>query len=196
MSAYSAHRAKSSLSNHSHNRAGSTIPVRTCGKTTSPTQVKTDCKLPASGVRPRRQPCHHKRNSCCHSSFKGARASDTFVALEKAGIENVASYVGLWNEWGDSSLPTDSEAIACTKPSLRRSLGSSRYGCVVGSSRCNGGPGRSRAVDVRAARLCETRLGSTGGNVRRTERWAQPQFYCQYPIGSAATNSRPVKMSR
>ncbi|HEY7797404.1 MAG TPA: sulfurtransferase [Hyphomonadaceae bacterium] len=41
--------------------------------------------------------------------FKGARASNTFVALEEAGIRNVKIYFGSWNEWSrDSSLPIDS----------------------------------------------------------------------------------------
>lgn len=35
--------------------------------------------------------------------FKGARASNTFVALKDAGIKNVAMYFGSWNEW--SRLP-------------------------------------------------------------------------------------------
>jgi thiosulfate/3-mercaptopyruvate sulfurtransferase len=40
--------------------------------------------------------------------FKGARASNTFVALEEAGITNVGIYFGSWNEWSrDSSLPIE-----------------------------------------------------------------------------------------
>jgi len=40
--------------------------------------------------------------------FKGARASNTFVALEEAGIKNVGIYFGSWNEWSrDPSLPID-----------------------------------------------------------------------------------------
>jgi thiosulfate/3-mercaptopyruvate sulfurtransferase len=40
--------------------------------------------------------------------FKGARTSNTFVALKEAGIENVRNYFGSWNEWSrDSSLPID-----------------------------------------------------------------------------------------
>lgn len=38
--------------------------------------------------------------------FKGARASNTFVALEEAGIKDVRIYFGSWNEWSrDPSLP-------------------------------------------------------------------------------------------
>ncbi|MGE4063678.1 MAG: sulfurtransferase [Rhodospirillaceae bacterium] len=40
--------------------------------------------------------------------FKGARASNTFVALEEAGIKNVSIYFGSWNEWSrDPSLPIE-----------------------------------------------------------------------------------------
>lgn len=40
--------------------------------------------------------------------FKGARASNAFVALQEAGIEDVRIYFGSWNEWSrDSSLPID-----------------------------------------------------------------------------------------
>jgi thiosulfate/3-mercaptopyruvate sulfurtransferase len=40
--------------------------------------------------------------------FKGARASNTFVALEEAGIRNVGIYFGSWNEWSrDPSLPIE-----------------------------------------------------------------------------------------
>lgn len=40
--------------------------------------------------------------------FKGARASNTFVALEEAGIKDVRLYLGSWNEWSrDPSLPIE-----------------------------------------------------------------------------------------
>jgi thiosulfate/3-mercaptopyruvate sulfurtransferase len=40
--------------------------------------------------------------------FKGARASNTMVALQEAGISNVRLYFGSWNEWSrDPSLPID-----------------------------------------------------------------------------------------
>lgn len=40
--------------------------------------------------------------------FKGARASNTFVALEEAGIKNVRIYFASWNEWSrDPSLPIE-----------------------------------------------------------------------------------------
>jgi thiosulfate/3-mercaptopyruvate sulfurtransferase len=40
--------------------------------------------------------------------FKGARASNTFVALEEAGIKRVGIYFGSWNEWSrDPTLPIE-----------------------------------------------------------------------------------------
>jgi thiosulfate/3-mercaptopyruvate sulfurtransferase len=40
--------------------------------------------------------------------FKGARASNTLVALEDAGVKNVSLYFGSWNEWSrDPSLPIE-----------------------------------------------------------------------------------------
>jgi thiosulfate/3-mercaptopyruvate sulfurtransferase len=40
--------------------------------------------------------------------FKGARASNTFVALEEAGVKDVSIYFGSWNEWSrDPSLPIE-----------------------------------------------------------------------------------------
>jgi thiosulfate/3-mercaptopyruvate sulfurtransferase len=40
--------------------------------------------------------------------FKGARASNTMVALKEAGINNVRMYFGSWNEWSrNASLPIE-----------------------------------------------------------------------------------------
>jgi thiosulfate/3-mercaptopyruvate sulfurtransferase len=40
--------------------------------------------------------------------FKGARASNTLVALNEAGVRNVRMYFGSWNEWSrDPSLPIE-----------------------------------------------------------------------------------------
>ena len=40
--------------------------------------------------------------------FKGARASNTLVALKEAGVEAVTLYFGSWNEWSrDPSLPIE-----------------------------------------------------------------------------------------
>jgi len=41
--------------------------------------------------------------------FKGARASNTLVALKEAGVHDVRMYFGSWNEWSrDESLPIES----------------------------------------------------------------------------------------
>jgi thiosulfate/3-mercaptopyruvate sulfurtransferase len=40
--------------------------------------------------------------------FKGARASNTYVALKEAGVKDVRMYFGSWNEWSrDPSLPIE-----------------------------------------------------------------------------------------
>jgi thiosulfate/3-mercaptopyruvate sulfurtransferase len=40
--------------------------------------------------------------------FKGARASNTFVGLQEAGIKNMKIYFGSWNEWSRNfDLPID-----------------------------------------------------------------------------------------
>ena len=40
--------------------------------------------------------------------FKGARTSNTFIALKEAGVKDVRTYFGSWNEWSrDPSLPID-----------------------------------------------------------------------------------------
>lgn len=40
--------------------------------------------------------------------FKGARASNTLVALREAGVQDVRMYFGSWNEWSrDESLPIE-----------------------------------------------------------------------------------------
>jgi thiosulfate/3-mercaptopyruvate sulfurtransferase len=52
--------------------------------------------------------------------FKGARASNTFVALKEAGFQDVHMYFGSWNEWSrDSSLPIEE---GFPKPALREAL--------------------------------------------------------------------------
>ncbi len=41
--------------------------------------------------------------------FKGARASNTFLALKEAGMRDVPIYFGSWNEWSrDPALPIES----------------------------------------------------------------------------------------
>ena len=40
--------------------------------------------------------------------FKGARTSNTFIALKEAGVKDVRTYFGSWNEWSrDVSLPIE-----------------------------------------------------------------------------------------
>ena len=48
--------------------------------------------------------------------FKGARASNTFVALKNAGVKDVRMYFGSWNEWSrDPSLPIEEGHPAASK---------------------------------------------------------------------------------
>jgi thiosulfate/3-mercaptopyruvate sulfurtransferase len=48
--------------------------------------------------------------------FKGARASNTLVALKEAGVDNVRMYFGSWNEWSrDPSLPIE-EGLPFSQP--------------------------------------------------------------------------------
>jgi len=43
--------------------------------------------------------------------FKGARASNSFVALKEAGVEDVRIYFGSWNEWSrDPTCPIEEGA--------------------------------------------------------------------------------------
>ena len=52
--------------------------------------------------------------------FKGARASNTFLALKQAGFSDVRMYFGSWNEWSrDEALPIESGLpFAVAKPKL------------------------------------------------------------------------------
>ncbi|MES2402141.1 MAG: sulfurtransferase [Pseudomonadota bacterium] len=53
--------------------------------------------------------------------FKGARASNTFLALKQAGFSDVRMYFGSWNEWSrDDSLPieTDAPVMKAQRPAL------------------------------------------------------------------------------
>jgi len=44
--------------------------------------------------------------------FKGARASNTLVAMKMAGFKKVRNYYGSWNEWSrDMSLPIDDKVL-------------------------------------------------------------------------------------
>ncbi len=47
--------------------------------------------------------------------FKGARTSSTFVALKEAGVKDVRTYFGSWNEWSrDALLPIEEGAPTST----------------------------------------------------------------------------------
>jgi thiosulfate/3-mercaptopyruvate sulfurtransferase len=52
--------------------------------------------------------------------FKGARASNTFLALKQAGFSDVRMYFGSWNEWSrDPSMPIETGLpFAAPKPTL------------------------------------------------------------------------------
>jgi len=43
--------------------------------------------------------------------FKGARASNTFIALKRAGFKNVTNYFASWNEWSrNNDLPVETSS--------------------------------------------------------------------------------------
>ncbi len=45
--------------------------------------------------------------------FKGARASNTYIALKMAGFNKIRNYYGSWNEWSrHPELPIDEEILA------------------------------------------------------------------------------------
>jgi thiosulfate/3-mercaptopyruvate sulfurtransferase len=52
--------------------------------------------------------------------FKGARASNSFLALKQAGFTDVRMYFGSWNEWSrDPALPIETAPpILGTAPAL------------------------------------------------------------------------------
>lgn len=51
--------------------------------------------------------------------FKGARASNTFLALKQAGFSDVRMYFGSWNEWSrDDSLPIETAVPIIKSESL------------------------------------------------------------------------------
>ena len=52
--------------------------------------------------------------------FKGARASNTFLALKNAGVKDVRMYFGSWNEWSrDPSLPIE-EGLPTARQAARQ----------------------------------------------------------------------------
>jgi thiosulfate/3-mercaptopyruvate sulfurtransferase len=52
--------------------------------------------------------------------FKGARASNTFLAMKQAGFSDVRMYFGSWNEWSrDPALPID-DSLPLAGPALQK----------------------------------------------------------------------------
>ena len=65
----------------------------------SPDEVRAECAT--AGVSP--------GDTVYLYCFKGARASNTFLALKQAGFTDVRMYFGSWNEWSrDDTLPIES----------------------------------------------------------------------------------------
>ena len=65
----------------------------------SPDEVRAECAT--AGIAP--------GDTVYLYCFKGARASNTFLALKQAGFDDVRMYFGSWNEWSrDDALPIES----------------------------------------------------------------------------------------
>jgi thiosulfate/3-mercaptopyruvate sulfurtransferase len=65
----------------------------------SPLEVQAECAT--AGISP--------EDTVYLYCFKGARASNTFLALKQAGFADVRMYFGSWNEWSrDPALPIES----------------------------------------------------------------------------------------
>ena len=65
----------------------------------SPHEIRAECA--SAGVKP--------SDTVYLYCFKGARASNTFLALKQAGFADVRMYFGSWNEWSrDPALPIES----------------------------------------------------------------------------------------
>ena len=65
----------------------------------SPHEIRAECA--SAGVKP--------DDTVYLYCFKGARASNTFLALKQAGFADVRMYFGSWNEWSrDPALPIES----------------------------------------------------------------------------------------
>jgi thiosulfate/3-mercaptopyruvate sulfurtransferase len=55
--------------------------------------------------------------------FKGARASNTFVALNEAGVKNARIYFASWNEWSrDPELPIEEGPADPARPAVRAAV--------------------------------------------------------------------------
>ncbi len=75
----------------------------------SPDEVRAECA--SQGIAP--------SDTVFLYCFKGARASNSFLALKQAGFKDVRMYFGSWNEWSrDDSLPIESglPTVQVTRP--------------------------------------------------------------------------------
>ena len=73
----------------------------------SPDEVRAECAT--QGISP--------NDTVYLYCFKGARASNTFLALKQAGFKDVRMYFGSWNEWSrDDALPIET-GLPMAKPS-------------------------------------------------------------------------------
>lgn len=95
--------------------------------------------------------------------FKGARASNTLVALNEAGVKNVNLYFGSWNEWSrDPSLPIE------TGPPYKVSSAAGR--CRLSSRRMRPSAGHGHSTAVRQAlmkrKIVVTLEGREDGGLR------------------------------
>ena len=76
----------------------------------SPDEVRAECAT--AGI--------STQDSVYLYCFKGARASNTFLALKQAGFEDVRMYFGSWNEWSRiDSLPIES-GLPTVKTTLKQ----------------------------------------------------------------------------
>ena len=72
----------------------------------SPDEVRAECAT--AGIQP--------EDSVYLYCFKGARASNTFLALKQAGFKDVRMYFGSWNEWSrDPALPIETGLPAVSR---------------------------------------------------------------------------------
>ena len=73
----------------------------------SPLEVQAECAT--AGIAP--------SDTVYLYCFKGARASNTFLALKQAGFTDVRMYFGSWNEWSrDPSLPIETAPPVLSAP--------------------------------------------------------------------------------
>ena len=73
----------------------------------SPDEVRAECA--SAGIVP--------EDSVYLYCFKGARASNTFLALKQAGFNDVRMYFGSWNEWSrDPALPIETGLPVASRP--------------------------------------------------------------------------------